>query len=239
MSRKTAPTPPPPQLPPTHDPTSEQVTPATCHTTPVVPHGARPALRAPPSPDSRAQRSAPGRGWLARAAIGMGFRTIVRAHGGFPLCGSGVHWTEPLALFAPVQCRCVTCDIHNSARGCARGGEGTQTQADVPGGVPVYTCGPLPGAMRWCLSIPHQVSSQATVHSCGHPRPRGAGASFLKADIEGERQGCAASTKPRCFLLIGTPPCASTLVQAPGPGLTATFTKFSDHGFYGQKLGKA
>ena len=29
------------------------------------------------------------------------------------------------------------------------------------------------------------------------------------------------------------------VVQAPGPGLTVSFTEFSDHGFYGQKLGKA
>ena len=28
------------------------------------------------------------------------------------------------------------------------------------------------------------------------------------------------------------------LVQAPGPGLTVTFTEFSDHSFYGQKEGK-
>ena len=41
----------------------------------------------------------------------------------------------------------------------------------------------------------------------------------------------------------GTPPPPPLrkhcLVQAPGPGLTVTFTEFSDHGFYGQKLGKA
>ena len=62
---------------------------------------------------------------------------------------------------------------------------------------------------------------------------------FGSPNSKGVSKGCAWGPRGEPSLKVARRARAGqTFPQAPGPGLTVTFTEFSDHGFYGHKVGK-